>query len=150
MSHPLHPALVHFPVACWSLATLADLASLWLGQPAWWLAGVLMAIGTLAALAAMAAGLLELAKITETSPALRVAQWHMLAAMCAWLAYATSVFLRLDPGHDTVALARPGHWAIALSVAGFACLAITGWLGGSLVYRHGVGVRHDPGDARQP
>src|SRR3546814_14287794 len=53
--HPLHPALVHFPVACWSLATIADVASLWLGQPAWWLAGVLLVIGTIAALAAMGA-----------------------------------------------------------------------------------------------
>ncbi|WP_343251093.1 DUF2231 domain-containing protein, partial [Pseudoxanthomonas sp. KAs_5_3] len=25
MRHPLHPALVHFPIACWSLATAGDL-----------------------------------------------------------------------------------------------------------------------------
>ena len=31
MSHPLHPALVHFPIACWSLATVTDLASLYWG-----------------------------------------------------------------------------------------------------------------------
>lgn len=139
MTHPLHPALVHFPVACWSLATLADIASLWLGQPAWWLAGVLMAIGTLVALAAMAAGLVELVKIDEASPALRVAHWHMLAAMAAWLAYAASLFLRLDG----MALAAPGPLAIGLGVVGFACLAVAGVLGGTLVYRHGVGVRRD-------
>ena len=68
--HPLHPALVHFPVACWSLATFADLASLRLGEPAWRLAGMMLAIGTLSALAAMGAGLFEFARIAEGSPAL--------------------------------------------------------------------------------
>lgn len=145
MNHPLHPALVHFPIACWSLATLADIASLWLGQPAWWLAGVLMAIGTLAALAAMGAGLFELVKIDEASPALRLAHFHVLAAMAAWLAYAASLFLRLDlPMDGTTPLAAPGPLAISLSVAGFGCLAVAGWLGGTLVYGHGVGVRRDP------
>lgn len=137
MRHPLHPALVHFPVACWSLATLADISSLWLGQPAWWLAGVLMGIGTPTALAAMAAGLVELARIDEMDPALRVAHRHLLAAMAAWLAYAASLFLRLDG----MALTPPGPIAIGLGVLGFGCLAVAGTLGGTLVYRHGVGVR---------
>ena len=34
MRHPLHPALVHFPIACWSLATAADLAGLAFAEPA--------------------------------------------------------------------------------------------------------------------
>ena len=33
----------------------------------------------------------------------------------------------------------PETLALALSVAGFAALAATGWLGGKLVYVHGVG-----------
>lgn len=136
MSHPLHPALVHFPVACWSLATLADLASLWLGRPAWLLTGVLLVIGTLTALAAMAAGLVELAKIDEAHPALRDAHRHLLLALATWLAYAASLFLRL-PGLELVA---PGPLALGLSVAGFGLLSVTGWLGGKLVYTHGVGV----------
>jgi len=144
LRHPLHPALVHFPIACWSLATLADIASLWLGHPAWWLAGVLMAIGTLAALAAMGAGLFELAKIDESDPALRVAHRHMLAAMAAWLAYAASLLLRLDLPLDATPLTAPGALEIGLSVVGFGCLAVAGTLGGTLVYRHGVGVRGRP------
>ena len=133
--HPLHPALVHFPVACWSLATIADLASPWLGQPAWWLAGVLLAIGTVAALAAMGAGLLEFARIAEDSPALADARRHMLLAMTAWVLYAASLLLRLQ-GTTLVAPAWP---ALATSVAGFLCLAATGWLGGKLVYQHRIG-----------
>jgi len=33
----------------------------------------------------------------------------------------------------------PGAWALALSFVGAALLAVGGWLGGTLVYRHGVG-----------
>ena len=33
----------------------------------------------------------------------------------------------------------PGTAALALGIAGFAALAATGWLGGKLVYVHGVG-----------
>jgi uncharacterized membrane protein len=133
--HPLHPALVHFPVACWSLATIVDVASLRLGQPAWWLAGVLLAIGTVAALAAMAAGLFEFARIAEGSPALADARRHMLLAMAAWVFYAASLVLRLQ-GATLVAPAWP---ALATSVAGFLCLGATGWLGGRLVYQHRIG-----------
>jgi uncharacterized membrane protein len=32
MRHPLHPAIVHFPVACWSLTVITDFAGLWLGE----------------------------------------------------------------------------------------------------------------------
>jgi uncharacterized membrane protein len=133
--HPLHPALVHFPLACWSLATIADLASLWLGQSAWWLAGVLLAIGTVTALAAMAAGLYEFARIGEDHPGLADARRHMLLAMAAWMLYAASLVLRLQ-GTTLVAPAWP---ALATSVAGFLCLGATGWLGGKLVYLHRIG-----------
>ncbi|RZA20060.1 MAG: DUF2231 domain-containing protein [Lysobacteraceae bacterium] len=137
MRHPLHPALVHFPVACWSLATLGDVASLHFGDPAWRFAGASMAIGTVAALAAMLAGLLEFARIGDDSPALNDARRHMLLAMAAWCCYATSLVLRLDG----TALAPAGALPLGLSMLGFVLLAAAGWHGGKLVYTHGVGVR---------
>ena len=139
MSHPLHPALVHFPIAGWSLAIAADVASLWLGEPAWRFAAVSMAIGCIVALATMAAGLWEFAKLPERSPALPVANRHMLFALAAFCAYATSLLLR----YDQHALLGPGMPALAASVIGFALLGATGWLGGQLVYAHGVGVSRD-------
>jgi uncharacterized membrane protein len=136
VSHPLHPALAHFPVAGWSLATMADIASLWLGEPAWRFAAVLMAIGCIAALAAMAAGLWEFAKLRDGHPALPVANRHMLFALAAFCAYATSLLLRCGQH----ALHAPGMPALAASIVGFILLGIAGWLGGRLVYAHGVGV----------
>ena len=141
MSHPVHPALVHFPIACWSLATLADLASMfgsgsaW-SEPAWLLAGWLLVIGLAAALAAMAAGMVELLKLDDDHPAFARVNHHMWLAMTAWALYAASLFLRLDD----MTLTRPSGLAIALSVAGFIALGMTGWLGGTLVYGYGVGV----------
>ncbi len=135
MSHPLHPALVHFPIACWSLATLADFAGLWCGQPEWMLAAVLLAVGTASGLAAMAAGFAELVKLDSDSPAMRDVNRHMILAMATWSCYAASLFLRLQG-----AVAQPGAAGLALSTAGFFLLCATGWFGGNLVYRHGIGV----------
>lgn len=144
MSHPLHPALVHFPVTGRLLATLADVASLWLGEPAWRFSAVLMVVGCGTALAAMAAGLWEFAKLRDGHPALPVANRHMLFALAAFCAYATSLLLRYGQ-HQ---LHAPGIAALGASVIGFGLLGITGWVGGKLVYVHGVGVSRE-GDSTQ-
>ena len=137
MRHPLHPALVHFPVACWSLATLADgLARVW--QPAVLqpLAALLIGIGCIAGLAAAAAGFLELLKLADGHPAERIAYLHMGLALGTWCLYAASLGLRVDHRQ----LLPPGAAALASSGVGFVLLLATGWLGGKLVYGHGVGV----------
>ncbi|MEO8367214.1 MAG: DUF2231 domain-containing protein [Pseudoxanthomonas sp.] len=140
MSHPLHPALVHFPIACWSLATAADVASLWWGKPAWMLAGMLLALGTLIALAAMATGLIELLKVPAEHPATSDLNRHMLLMLSAWCLYATSLFLRLQG----TTLTQPDAVDVGLSVVGFLVLGVGGWFGGKLVYAHGVGVEKSP------
>lgn len=135
MSHPLHPALVHFPIACWSLASFADLAGLFHGEPVWSFAAALMAIGVIAALAAMATGLLEFIKLGPGHPAERVAQRHMAWALAAWCCYATSLVLRVR-GMQPI---EPGGLSLAASALGFGSLAVAGWLGGQLVYSHRLG-----------
>ena len=83
MRHPLHPALVHFPIACWSLATAADLASLAWGEPAWRFAGVMLLAGIGFSIPAMLAGFVELAKVTEDNPAIKDVNRHMILVMNA-------------------------------------------------------------------
>ncbi|MDN5842224.1 MAG: DUF2231 domain-containing protein [Alcaligenaceae bacterium] len=134
MRHPLHPALVHFPIACWSLATLTDFGSLWLGESAWkWSAG-LLAVGCIVALLAMAAGVLELSRVPD-GPALRDVYWHMGLMLGAFALYTTRLMLRLDHLQPLA----PNTVALLLDLAGFIALAIGGWLGGRLVYGHGIG-----------
>lgn len=136
MRHPLHPALVHFPIACWTLATAADLASLVFGEPAWRFAGVLLLAGIGFAIPAMLAGLLELARLAQDSPAIKDVNRHMIMVMAALSCYLASLFLRLHGMH----FVEPDLLAIGLSVLGFLCLGVAGWLGGKLVYGHRLGV----------
>lgn len=137
--HPLHPALVHFPVACWSLGVAVDAASfvpsvtVWLEASERWSAG-LFAVGCLIALPAMLAGMAELPRIPE-GPAFRETWAHMTAMLTAF-----ALFLgRLVLGLDGVQPQPPGGLALTLAALGFVALAAGGWLGGRLVYHHGIG-----------
>ena len=135
MRHPLHPALVHFPIACWSLASFADLASLVYGEALWRFAGLMMAIGVVMAVAAMATGTIELIKLEQDHPAEDDVHRHLGWALAAFCCYAASLFLRWE----TRQLVAPGAFALGLSLLGFACLGVAGWLGGKLVYSHRLG-----------
>lgn len=134
MHHPLHPALVHFPIACWSLAVVADFASLWLGESAWRWSGGLLAVGCVVALAAMLAGLMEFSRIPE-GPAMRDAYLHMTAMLVAFSFFAARLLLRVDHLQPQ----PPDTLSLLLDVGGFLALLIGGWLGSRLVYGHGVG-----------
>lgn len=132
--HPLHPALVHFPIACWSLAVVADFAGLWFGETAWRWSGGLLAVGCAMALAAMLAGMMELTRVPEGG-AMQVAYWHMGAMLAACALFIVRLLLRLEDWRPL----EPDAVSLLLDTAGFFCLAVGGWLGGKLVYHHGIG-----------
>lgn len=134
MRHPFHPAVAHFPVVCWSLAVLADFASLHFGEAAWSWSGSLLAVGCAMAVLAMLAGVVELARVPDGA-ALRDAYWHMGAMLIALPLFATRLLLRLE--HRTPL--APDVVSLLLDVGGFLALAVGGWFGGRLVYGHGIG-----------
>ncbi|WP_047553006.1 DUF2231 domain-containing protein [Methylotenera sp. G11] len=136
MKHPLHPAIVHFPIACWMLATFADISSLWLGRQVWWWSGVTLCIGTVAGVFAMLSGMVELLKLADRPQALGTAERHMQLMLLAWTLYAASLLARLDH----FSLTAPGWLEMSLSCLGLATLFAGAWLGAQLVYRHGVGT----------
>ncbi len=136
MSHPVHPILVHFPIAFWSFATLGDLLSLKYGEPLLEITGACLILGTIMALVAMGGGLFDLLKIKSDSPAMKVLNLNIIFVVITWSLYAASLFLRIEEK----TLMQPGTLEIVLSVAGFLCLGVTGFLGGRLVYEYGVGV----------
>jgi uncharacterized membrane protein len=129
--HPLHPAVVHFPLGLLLTATLVDLAGLAgvLSEPRF--AALLMAAGLAFALVAMAAGAVDFARLDEAlAPhALR----HIAAVGTAWLGYAVALYLRRDMAGS------PSLASVATSVASGGVLALGGFLGGELVYRYGAG-----------
>lgn len=134
--HPLHPMLVHFPVALWTLAIGADAGGLVAGHDGWWQAGfACQALGVLAALAAMVAGVLDYAALPRHHPAQDTAMAHMLVMGTAWICFLASLGLRGLPDGST-----PPLPALVAAAAGFVAMACGGWLGGRLVYRFAVGV----------
>ena len=135
LRHPLHPALVHFPIACWTLAVAADFAGFWLGESGWRWSGGLLAVGCTMALAAVLAGLLELSRVAEGA-AMRDAYLHMAAMLVALTLFSLRLLLRLDQLQPLA----PNTVSLLLDLGGVAALALGGWLGGRLVYHHGVGV----------
>jgi uncharacterized membrane protein len=139
LGHPLHPAIVHFPIALLLSATIADLA---------WVAGitsdvhfaaVLMAAGLAAGLLAMGAGMVDFIRLDPAvvPHALR----HMSAVGFAWLGYAIALYLRREAltGGESLAIA-----SIVMSFVSALLLALGGWLGGRLVYTFGAGVSKAP------
>jgi uncharacterized membrane protein len=134
MAHPIHPALVHFPLGLLLTATLADLAWLTVAWPEPRFAALLIALGLTAALPAMAAGLYDFARLDEAQVprALR----HMGVVAVAWLGYAVALYLRRDA---LASAAEASLASIAVGLASAGVLGFGGWLGGELVYRYGVG-----------
>lgn len=132
--HPLHPPLVHFPIAFLIGGSAADAA--WLagltGDAAigWWL----IAAGLAAALVAMLAGLADFARLDAAL--VGRAYRHMTFAGLAVSAYALSLYLRMP---EPV----PGRASLAAGFAGAALLAVAGFLGGELVFRFGAGRARD-------
>ena len=135
--HPVHPMLAGFPVAFWIGGSACDgLAllrhgSLW-PQGAFWL----LVAGTVLALPTAASGLWDFLSVPPGHAAERVGYWHMGAMAGALSLNVASVALRRDD--LGVALASPT--AMALALGGAILCMVGGWLGGELVFRHGVAV----------
>jgi uncharacterized membrane protein len=138
MGHPIHPMLIPFPIALWVFSLVADLLYLWRGNGHWPLiAFYALLAGCLGAIAAAVFGIVDWLAIKDREVK-KVADWHARLNVLALLLFAASWYLRTDRGSDMVndSLTIP----VALSVVGVIVVTISGWLGGELVFKHGVAV----------
>ena len=135
MRHPLHPTLVHFPVACWSLAVAADYISLLFDTTTWRWTDGLIGVGCVMALVAMLAGLVEIIRIPEDGDAMRDAIIHAGTMIAALLLFGTR-FMQGPYGLQPV---PPNVLSFILDTVGFIILFVGGWYGARLVYGHGIG-----------
>ena len=133
--HPLHPAMVHFPVAALLGLIATDLAFLLTADAFWaraslWLAGV----GALGGFLAGIVGMLDLLSVRQIRRLVSGWSHGLLAIMLLSLA-SLNWLLRLQ---DPVSAIFP--WGLYLSVLSGVLIGVTGYLGGQLVYEYGVGV----------
>ena len=132
--HPLHPILIPLPIGLWVFSFVADLVFLagW-GGAAWKAAAwYTLGGGIVGALLAAVPGLIDFFSITDRRVG-TVAFRHLLCVLAALLLFAVSFVLRVrDP---------MGSWPVVTSAAGVVVLGIGGWLGGELVFVHGMGVK---------
>jgi uncharacterized membrane protein len=136
LGHPVHPAIVHFPIALLLSATAADLAGAAGLTGDFHIAAVLMAAGLAMGLVAMGAGVADLVKLDDSTAS--KAMQHASVVGLAWIGYAVALYLRKDS--LTASASAPGAAALAFSVASALVLAFGGWLGGRLVYTFGANV----------
>jgi len=135
LGHPVHPALVHFPIALLLSATIADVAWVTGITSNTQIAAVMMAGGLAAGLLAMGAGMVDLIKLDESI--IPHAVRHMSIVGLAWLGYGIALYLRRDSLSANVQIDTA---AVAVSLVSALLLAVGGWLGGRLVYTFGAGV----------
>lgn len=133
--HPLHPALVIFPVAFLTGVLGSDIAYLWTNDPFWARASFwLIAVGLIAGVAAAITGILDFIKIKRARD--RSAGWlHMGGNIVVMVLSLINLLLRMG---DAIAIIWP--WGVTLSAIVATLLGITGWLGGELSFRHKIGV----------
>ncbi|HTL05661.1 MAG TPA: DUF2231 domain-containing protein [Gemmatimonadales bacterium] len=136
--HPLHPALVHFPLAFLIGAFGFDLYGMLAPNPLIWRFGeYLAAIGVLSALAAAIPGFLDyFLTVPPNSSGKRRATQHMLLNLGAVTLFAAGWLIR-DRVNWT-----PSTTPLLLEAVGTVCLFIAGYLGGVLVSRNQIGVDH--------
>jgi uncharacterized membrane protein len=133
--HPIHPMLIPFPIGLWIFSLVCDLVYLFGTQDAVWKTVALYSMigGIIGALVAAAPGLVDLLSLPEGPR--RTAVVHMSINLVVVALFAINIWLRVRGG-DAVTSNTP----VWLSVIAVALLAVSGWLGGKLVYEHGVAV----------
>jgi len=138
LKHPIHPMLVPFPIALWIFSLISDVVyGLGWGGTLWnEMAFYTMAGGIVGALAAAVPGLIDYLSMSDQQTS-KIAKTHMIVNLTIVGIFIADLWLRT--------MFAPGAGLpVVLSVIGVALLGFSGWLGGELVYVHGVGVESSP------
>jgi uncharacterized membrane protein len=141
--HPVHPMLIPFPIALWTTSFATDVIFYFYRNSSLILISKFMlAAGCLGGIAAAVPGIIDWLSITD-SKVKRIADWHARLNIIALIVFAISLYFRMKMG---------AHWVnyqlkipFLLSFLGVILISISGYLGGELAYKHGVGVapQHD-------
>jgi uncharacterized membrane protein len=134
--HPIHPMLVPIPIGLWIFSLVCDLIhASGSANPAWsTVALYTMGGGIVGALLAALPGLVDLVSLPAGPRGTALA--HMGINLTVVALYVINFWLRMG------APDKPGN-LVWLSLVSVLLLAVSGWLGGKMVFEHGIGVNTD-------
>ncbi|HEY1011811.1 MAG TPA: DUF2231 domain-containing protein [Herpetosiphonaceae bacterium] len=136
LGHGVHPILVMFPLGLFLSGLIFDLLAAALKKPHLAAVGYWNITGGLAGgVAAAVPGFIDWQAIPEGTRAKQIGRLHGLGNLGLMGLFGASWLLRRNAPSQL-----PGAGPLALEVLGAAAAGATGWLGGELVERLGVGV----------
>ncbi|MGY1809263.1 DUF2231 domain-containing protein [Blastococcus sp. SYSU D00669] len=137
--HPIHQQLVAFPLGLLATAVVFDVLRLVTDEDGFAVASWFMiAAGVVSGLLAAVFGAIDYLGVPAGTRARRVGAAHGLGNVVVVVLFAVSWLLRgNEPDHV------PTATALVLALAAAVLAVVTGWLGGELVARLGVGVDPD-------
>jgi uncharacterized membrane protein len=144
--HPLHPPLTDVTIGAYAFATIAAvLDRIGIADPAaargWWLALVVALCSTVLT---ATTGFVDWLEIEWGSETWKTATLHLTAMLAA-----SGVFLAAAlVGHSAYANGTVNIAGLVLTIAGFVLLTTGGWLGGKIVFVHGMRVL--PAQSNEP
>src|SRR3954452_2239087 len=138
LGHPIHPMLIVFPLGLLATAVAFDIVGLAGGDSSWFgISFWMIAAGIIGGLLAAVFGLIDWWVIPSGTRAKAIGLWHGVGNVFVVLLFIASWFMRKP------APTSPSTSALVLSFIAVALALVTGWLGGELLDRLGVGI--DPG-----
>lgn len=144
--HPVHPALIHFPVAALMGLMATDLAYLLTRDYFWARAGLWLAgVGAMGGIISGCAGLADLVLVKQIRRLITAWCHAILAVMLLSLA-TLNWLLRFSTEEDTAII----PWGFYLSLLSGLLISVTGYLGAQLVYEYAVGVDLEEAAAKGP
>jgi uncharacterized membrane protein len=134
LGHPIHQMLIVFPLGLLATAAIFDIIYLSTGNMAWNTVSMYMiAAGIIGGLIAAVFGAIDWWNIPDATRAKRVGAVHGIGNVIVVLLFAASFYIRNE-------YVVPPTLAYVLSFAAVGIALVTGWLGGELIVRLGVGV----------
>ena len=136
--HPLHPPLTDATIGIYTFATIAALSDVLsitnhAGTQGWWLA---LIVGLIVTGLTAVTGLVDWLTITWGSELWKTATTHMIAMLSATAFFALAAIF----GHDEFLKGNVRADGLILTLIGFVLLTAGGWLGGAVVFVHGMRV----------
>lgn len=136
--HPLHPPLTDATIGTYTAATVLGFASI-VGiaekgaAAGWWLALVL---GLIFTVPTALSGFAEWLTIEWGTPLWRTATSHLLAMVTATILFLIAALI----GHSGYKHGAVDAGPYVVTLLGFGTLTLGGWLGGAVVFVHGMRV----------